>query len=303
MGFKKINGIPHLETDGFGYSEWEYDLMDQPATATQLILVGRVHLEDLPLGGELDEAGLLSTMHGAHWGLTFDGNFVKTTERHDHASYPAANFFGTRMERADSFAPLGWCGLSSQDSDLAKRDYALLVTDQKYQTFDQGNAYYHTSMRSTFLAGKGGTDNFALESFYDPSPSKEKSNADMLMALPRNAAVGAAFAFVWRFTLEGTGEGIRFEGWINTDSLDLDNYNINTQMDPQNPKASIPVSNGWGTTGVKYVNDWDETGTNWMPTTRAPKFPTKFRALWPYATVGHDLVITNLLYRYDETYI
>jgi hypothetical protein len=120
------------------------------------------------------------------------------------------------------------------------------------------------------------------------------------LTIPATEISGLARTFVWRVRRgSASNEQVLLEVWVNTQSKDLDAFDLETDLDPDNPRTFFPVGDAgdaWPS-GVE-INGVSETGGNWMPTSGNMGFPNYFMAQYPMD--AGSLIIDYVGVRYDS---
>lgn len=256
-----------LSGDGAGW-QWMRQPITVPADKDQAIYVMRMWIDTLASDTELRvDNALYNTAY--HFGLSFDIDQPEkpTPDGEANAAPVYTDFLGPgQFAAAGSGGALTDAGMSSIDNSAPKTDYVALFFDSVF-----------ADLRS-YVGDGNGTDE-SIRIIQDSAP---KEDAEMPYTVPRDPTLGAAYTLVWRVRKSNLNDEVTFEAWVNTDSIDLDSLNLDTDIDPGDPKAAIPVSNGWEDTAV--INGAAESGTNWIPSPGVMDFPPYFMFRYPMAT-------------------
>ena len=148
------------------------------------------------------------------------------------------------------------CNVKSDDNTgEEKKDYATLSRQTVYPTTGNGD--------ETLQSGS----NFGSNKDADQMP----------FSVPVDPTIGRTATFIWQVYSHESTDSVLSRYWVNTDSINLDTFNINTDLDSNDPFDIFPVSNGWIRDGEELNSDPD-TGTNWRPSSGVMGFPTYFMA-------------------------
>jgi hypothetical protein len=273
--YDPINDRVLLTGDGTGWSRMKKAILAPPAGTDQAIYVMRYWFDSMAAFVNILDSDL-AWDSAFHLGLNFNATHpvkpITTGLAAANAGY--TDFFGISQFAQDA-AALDDATTSTADSDALRDDYACLAFST---TMDQ-------------LVSKGNGTASQIKQILDP----EKAADEMPYTLPRNETFGLAATYVHRVFSDEINESVHHQGWLNVDSLDLSTFDLQTDLDPDAPKVSIPVSNSWEDNSV--LNGAAEVGTNWRPSSGVMAFPAYFMARFPMS--GQQLVIDYLGVQYS----
>lgn len=276
-----------LEGEGTGWNRAKVALPSAPSGCNQAIYVFRHWIDSVASNAEFIDNSLLwaSTQH---FGFSFSSTHPSkpsstgsTGETDAKANYTDLLGVGTWGQQPPAQSSGGY---SAEDTDTGvKRDYCLA------SKFDGGGLL-------KYLVSTGNGDNLAV--LTGGNTTQDKANGEMPYTFPRNQATGLATTYVFRVYSSQLDEEVILESWVNTDSIDLDSLNLGSpdDLDPNNPKSSIPVSNFW--TDTYSLNGGATTGTNWRPSSGVMAFPSHFLTQYPMAS--KKLVLDYLGVQYSK---
>jgi hypothetical protein len=134
--------------------------------------------------------------------------------------------------------------------------------------------------------------------------SMQVSNNDddqMPWLVPISPAIGVTATFIWQVFSNESNDDVYSRYWVNTDSVSLDTFDIEADIDPSDPFTAFPISNSWSrstaTLGTELNTD-PTTGTNWRPSSGVMAFPTHFMAR--YGMDEQKMVIDYVGVHYSE---
>jgi len=174
--------------------------------------------------------------------------------------------------------------IDARDSEAAKEDYAIV-----------GRA----SSSDGFLGTLTGNGDFGFLGTF--TISDNKTDESMPFTVPVNPTVGQTATFIWQVYSHESNETVYSRYWVNTDSVDLDSFDIETDLDPSDPFTAFPISNSWskGTAAPGFeLNSDPTTGGNWRPSSGVMGFPTHFMAR--YGMDDKKFVIDYVGVQYSE---
>lgn len=250
-----------LEGDNVGWSRVKYALPTAPSGTNQAIYVMRYWFDSF---GSNTTFSSLTWEASAYHGFKFDGTHVPT-------NYPVAtetgydNFFG--------FA-------ASNLADASKDDQIGI---------DSGN--------SENAGWYGATDTTGWHEFYNANGGSTGLSANLSgqpLGVPRDQTLGTTYTFVWLVNGSQVDDSVNYEIWTNKGSLNLDTFNLATDLDPNDPQSSIVPS----ATAVTGSLQGDVNGTNWRPSAGVMDFPTYFMARYPGS--NQSFIIDYLGVQYSQ---
>lgn len=254
-----INSSNQIELQGSdsGWSRAKIAMPAAPTGTTNAIYVMRYWMDTFPSN---TATSFTATFDPAFYaGFSFDsshpanltntgtgsgaGRFI--TEYSDFWPYAAYPF--SQLDRA-------W--FDSSDSTAEYRDFGILGRNYSYLTTGNGD-----------------------EVFFDPI-TVSKSASEMPFTVPISPAIGATATYLYQVWSDESDETVYSRYWLNNDSVDLDAFDIEADIDPSDPYAAFPITDFRSRTGDE-LNDDVTTGTNWRPSSGVMGFPTYFMARYP----------------------
>jgi hypothetical protein len=292
--YDAINDRAVLAGDGLGYARVKKALPVAPTGADQVIYIIRGWLgDDTTSGGfSYTDAGL-STSPTLHWGMSFNSAHpskdITTAGLTAHeAAY--SDFFGvgqymSSVVGADS---AGWHFdnyNTTSDDFYAPVCPASTGVVQQDAAFTDGNGSSITTLDHTVI------------------PTYSQGALMVNKGLPGEYLGSAGkITICWRVRrMSASTEEIQAELWCNLSAIDLDAFDLETDLDPQSPLTSITNTPSPGSFDyTATVNSTVATGTNWMPTSQTMAFPTYFMAAHPMTTGNFEIDYVGV--RYDSLY-
>lgn len=266
-------GNIELRGDGVGWSRCSVPLPAAAAGVDRMLMLLRFWIDSTV---DISNSGL-TWDDGAYFGLSFTGTHMDNiTSGGDYNTPPDGNFFGSVATP------------SSPGSDL-------------------GSIYYDTNASyDGFAEMKGGSSNAgpgvyngnnSLNSGVHESAGLSMSNSFMqAFGIPAGEDFGKLVTIAWMFYSNEGNNIVTSDCWANTDGVNLDTLDLNTGIDPSDPKLVLPVSDS--RQRIKQVNA-DDFGSNWRPTDGGDvDFPTHFLARFPFIT--NKMVIDYLGVQYSQ---
>lgn len=246
-----------LEGDNAGWQRVSYSIPSAPSGTNQAIYVMRYWLEDYSVDGVYSG---LTWPASCYYGLSFDGVHSDTNAQND-ASYDNMMVAAS----ADLTAP--------SNNDRLRIEIGSSLSAGYVSTSGNGwQEFYNANGGDTGLTGGGDGWNIFTKQEY-----------------------GLTATHVWVVTGSSLDNSVSYKMWYNLGSINLDTFNIETDLDPDNPESSIPVSNS---SDVDGNLQGDSFGTNWRPSDGVMAFPTYFLARWPAR--DQKMVISHIMGRYDS---
>jgi hypothetical protein len=174
--------------------------------------------------------------------------------------------------------------IEARDTVTAKKDYALVGRATA------SNGYLGT------LSGNGDFEFLDVLTIVDNKP-----DSDMPFTVPVNPTVGQTATFIWQVYSHESNETVYSRYWVNTDSVNLGTFDIETDLDPSDPFAAFPISNSWSRDTASpgsELNTDPTTGGNWRPSSGVMGFPTYFMAR--YGMDDQKFVVDYVGVHYSE---
>lgn len=263
-----INNRAILAGDGFGWTYFSDPILAPSVDADQAIYIMRFW-GDLA-ANTLETEDVISWDSALYHGLSFGiGPYIKEPNTGDIPANESryADLLGSYQSTGTGAPSDTLAAQSSVDSGGDEDDYLVYA--------DTGLAAGATHRVSDGNGGSGST----IEGH---GITASKDDELMPFTLPISQAIGLTTTFIWHVRKNLSDDGVNLNCWVNTDTIDLDAINLLTGLDPDNPKATFPVSNSWEFP-LTEINGVAEDGTNWIPTSGSMAFPTHFLARWPFS--------------------
>lgn len=252
-----------LTGDGSGWSRCSVAMPTPPAGTDKAIYVMRFwNTRD---GSDLTETGF--TWNNAHYlGFKFNSTHIATVS----TASDFDDFFGIAAFNASAAATTGHLDFNTSYDDM------LEINPQSsypgHTVFD-GNG-------STIVTGGQSMVNSFKQAW----------------GMPEGATFGQTMTMCWMVWGSEVDDSVLATAWVNAGTIDLSTFNLATDLDPDDPTTSIPVSGS--RLDPNNTIHGDITATNWRPTTGTMAFPTHFMARYPMRSEA--LVIDYLGVQYSQ---
>lgn len=271
--YDAINDRILLTGDGSGGCACRISTPTPPSGASQVFYVLRFWIDS---GADLittDNSPSVSGWDpGCHLGFNFDATApVLGDLNNDIQEYK--DFFG--------LCPYNQSGVADLDEYYLRSD-----TSYMWHGFQTGSPP-NSNKFQYFSDGNGGSLNYVTY-------CGNSINTSRTCAYPKTETAGLAYTAVWRVFGSAIDETVTAETWVNEGSQSLSTFDLETDLDGDDPRSSIPATY---THDSVVINGAAETGTNWRPSSGVMGFPTDFMARYPFAT--EQMVIDYVGVRYD----
>lgn len=278
-----INSSNQIELQGSdsGWSRAKIAMPAAPTGTTNAIYVMRYWLDEFSPNTtqNIEPPFETAAYSGFHFGSSFPANLtVAGTGSNPNALGGAYADFWPAAPAGSSASSLAKIYIACNDTTSINQDYATFGRSSLYLINGNGNA-----------SGVLFDGNFTV--------TNNKTVDELPFTVPVNPTVGQTATMIWQVYSDETDETVYSRYWVNTDSVSLDSFDIEADIDPSDPYAAFPISNSWSRTGEE-LNGSSSTGTNWRPSSGVMGFPTYYMARYPYDE--QSLVIDYVGVHYSE---